>query len=61
MRKVVVFFKPKSWWNRDPDIDYLNSEIAKVEKEGWSIVSASSNTNIFGLITSFTVLVEYLE
>jgi hypothetical protein len=58
MKKVIVYSKPVNFWYRVPDVEHLNKEIAEIENDGWSIVSVSANTNFFGVIVSYTVLVE---
>lgn len=61
MRKVVIFEKSKKWWHESPDLDLLNEQIANIEKDGWVIVSVSANTNLFGTISSYTILIELIE
>ncbi|GAA0859832.1 hypothetical protein [Aliiglaciecola litoralis] len=61
MRKVVVFNKSKKWWHESPDIQLLNNQIADIESDGWSVVSVSANTNLFGIISSYTILIELIE
>ncbi len=48
MRKVVIFSKTKNWWAEEPDIELLNQQIAEAEQAGWTLVSISANTCIFG-------------
>lgn len=61
MRKVVVFEKSKKWWHESPDLDLLNNQIADIEQDGWSVISVSANTNLFGIISSYTILIELNE
>jgi hypothetical protein len=61
MRKVVVFNKKKGFWSDVPDLDLLNSQILEMESDGWKLVSATANTNIFGAIHSFTLVIELTE
>ena len=58
MRKIVVFNKVKHWLFGGVDLDLLNTQITEMEKDGWSLVSISTNTNLFGWVTSFNLLVE---
>lgn len=58
MRKVVVFEKTKKWWHESPDLELLNGRIAEIENDGWNVISVSANTNFFGIIASFTILIE---
>ena len=58
MRKIVVFNKVKHWLFGSVDLDLLNTQITEMEKDGWSLVSISTNTNLFGWVTSFNLLVE---
>jgi hypothetical protein len=39
----------------------LNAQITEIEKDGWSIVSVSANTNFLGFISSYTILIELLD
>ncbi len=61
MRKVVIFEKAKKWWHETPDLELLNNQIADIEQDGWSIISVASNTNLFGIISSYTILIELNE
>jgi len=61
VRKVVVFDKSKKWWHESPDLALLNNQIADIEKEGWSIISVTANTNLFGTISSYIILIELIE
>jgi hypothetical protein len=61
MRKVVLFSKAKKWWHESPDVDLLNAQITDIEKDDWSIVSVSANTNFLGFISSYTILIELLD
>ena len=58
MRKVVIFKRAKKWWHESPDVDLLNVQIEEIEREGWNVISVTSNANLFGVITSFTILIE---
>ncbi|MBA6265593.1 hypothetical protein [Colwellia sp. Bg11-12] len=58
MRKVVIFNKTKKWWHETPDLDLLNSQIAEIESDNWKVISVAANTNLFGIIASFTILIE---
>lgn len=58
MRKVVMFSKTKKWWHESPDLALLNTQISEMEKEGWTIVSISANTNFLGFVASYTILIE---
>ncbi|WP_299946887.1 hypothetical protein [uncultured Microbulbifer sp.] len=58
MRKVVIFDKAKKWWHESPDLDLLNAQIAEIENDNWAVVSVTANTNLFGMISSFTILIE---
>lgn len=61
MRKVVIFSKTKNWWTEEPDIELLNQQIAEAEQAGWTLVSVSANTGIFGSIRSYTLVIESSE
>ena len=58
MRKVVIFKRTKKWWHDSPDVDLLNAQIEEIESDGWKVISVTSNANLFGVITSFTILIE---
>ena len=58
MRKVVIFKRAKKWWHDSPDVDLLNVQIEEIERDGWNVISVTSNANLFGVITSFTILIE---
>ena len=58
MRKVVIFKRAKKWWHESPDVDLLNVQIEEIERDGWNVISVTSNANLFGVITSFTILIE---
>ena len=53
-----MFNKVKHWLFGGVDLDLLNTQITEMEKDGWSLVSISTNTNLFGWVTSFNLLVE---
>jgi hypothetical protein len=61
MRKVVIFERTKKWWHESPDVELLNQQIAEIESDGWSVISVSANTNLFGLISSYTILIELID
>jgi len=58
MKKVVIFSKTKGFWGGEPDIDLLNKQIEEAENEGWSVISVTANTSLFGGISSYTILIE---
>lgn len=59
MRKLILFDKKRSWWfSIAPDVDLLNNQIGEIERDGWKVISITGNTNLFGSISSFTILVE---
>ena len=58
MRKVVIFKRAKKWWHESPDVDLLNVQREEIERDGWNVISVTSNANLFGVITSFTILIE---
>lgn len=58
MKKVVIFDKTSKWWHETPNVELLNKQITEIEKDGWRVISINSNTNLFGTITSFTLLLE---
>ena len=58
MRKVVIFNKKKSYWSDGPDLELLNKQIQEMEGDGWSLCSIETNINLFGMITSYTLLIE---
>lgn len=58
MRKVVIFNKTKKWWHETPDVDLLNVKLSEIENDNWNIISVTANTNLFGIVCSFTILIE---
>lgn len=57
MQKVVLF-KTLSFWSSQPNISELNSKIASLNNEGWSVVSITPSYSIAGLVRSYTLLLE---
>lgn len=58
MKKIVNVSKKKHWFSGEPDLDLLNHQIAEIEKEGWRIISVTTNCNLIGGIQSYTLLIE---
>jgi hypothetical protein len=59
MRKIVNVSKKKSWFSAEPDLELLNQQIEDIEKEGWKVISIATNYNLFGAISSYSLLLEY--
>ena len=59
MRKIVNVSKKKSWFSAEPDLELLNQQIEDIEKEGWKVISIATNCNLFGAISSYSLLLEY--
>ena len=57
MQKVIEF-KKKGFWSSQVDLNSLNNKISELTKEGWVIKSLTPNTSLFGLVTSYTILIE---
>ncbi len=58
MRKVIILNETKRWWHEGPTEELLNNRLVELQKENWRIISVQANTNLFGMIASFTILVE---
>ncbi|WP_462151070.1 hypothetical protein [Pseudoalteromonas xiamenensis] len=58
MRRVVIFSNKKSILSTEPDIERLNKQIEDIEKDGWTVLSVSANTDFLGGISSYTILIE---
>jgi hypothetical protein len=58
MRKVVHFDKPDSAWVWKPDLNLLNAQIESIENDGWRVLSVTANTNLLGMVMSYTILIE---
>lgn len=61
MRSVIIFKDTKKWWHEIPDVDLLNARLAELESEQHKIISVAANTNLLGMICSFTILVESID
>ncbi|MBW8182500.1 hypothetical protein [Shewanella nanhaiensis] len=61
MRKVVIFNKRTNRFFGEVDLTLLNAQIEEMEGEGHEIISVSANTDLFGNLVSFTLLIELSE
>ncbi len=59
MRKVVNVSKKKHWYSAEPDLELLNQQIEEIEKDGWNVISIVTNCNLFGAISSYSLLLEH--
>ena len=57
MQKIIEF-KHKKFWSSQVDIRSLNNKISELNKDGWKIKSMTSNTTLFGVIISYSLLIE---
>jgi len=54
----IIEFKKQRFWSSSVDIEALNEKIFHLNQDGWRVLTVSSAHNMFGLITSYTILVE---
>lgn len=57
MQKIVEFSR-KNFWTSRVDLTWLNEEIFKLNNEGWVVKSMTPNTSFFGVVTSYSLLLE---
>ena len=57
----VFEFKKKNFWSSQVDLNALNEKISQLNKDGWAIKSITPNSSLFGIILSYTILVELID
>ncbi len=55
----VIEIKNLSFLPSTPSIAKLNQEISQLNEQGYKVVSVTPNLNLFGVIRSYTLLVEW--
>lgn len=58
MRFVVEFKNRKLWGFGDVDIEQLNKELAKIQKDGITILAVTPVISFLGAIHSYSILLE---
>lgn len=57
MQRIMEYGK-RSFWTSRLDTVRLNEKIQELEKDGWKVVSVCPNANFFGIVASYTLLIE---
>ena len=57
MQKIIEFRK-RNFWSNQIDIAHLNNQIAKLNADGWKIVSMSISDGLFGGVVSYILFLD---
>ncbi|GGW74917.1 hypothetical protein [Alteromonas halophila] len=57
----IVEFRKLNFWSGKPGVEALNKKISELNKDGWYVQSVVPNTTFFGVISSYTLLLQLTE